>query len=867
MFAQNSFTVSIPNVVSIDEQFNVTFTVDGSGKPSDFNWDVSDDFQLVWGPQTGHSTSVQIINGKTTKSSQYTYTYILMPKSAGVFTLPKATVKIKGERYESNEPKIEVVGGGKASSGNSNNGSEGSTSRGNSSQISDDDIFLKFSIDRKRVVVGEPVIASIKLYQRVNIAGFEDAKFPSFNGFWSQEIEAPTNIDFQRESYNDQIYNTALLRKYILIPQKSGTLTIDPAELVCLVNVRVNGSNMGSIFDGFFDDYRTLRKRVVSPSFKVEVSPLPAGAPASFGGGVGKFNISAKVSRDSLKTHEAASLKITISGKGNVSLLEAPKVSFPPDFEVYDIKTTDNLDKNSGGTRGSKTYEYPFIPRSHGDFQMDPVQYSYYDVASHKYVTLTTDPIDIHVAKGAETESTEPSVMVSSGINRKGVSNLNEDIRFINVKKSGLSSKGSFFVFSGLYWGLIAFIVVAAAIVWFILRQLARRRGDVVGAKTRRATKMAMRRLKSAKSFLVQNLYGAFYEALHKAMIGYVSDKLNMSMLDLSKDNVSEALLTHGVDEETIGKYIAILDACEFARYSPDSGHEAMQAHYDEAVNVISIMDSNIKTTSSKGSGSKGSGAALLIAAILMIMPAVAGQSDVMAQDNAYADSLWNHAAQAYSEGKWQDAVKTYTDISNLGLESASLYCNIGSAYFKDRNYPYAILYFEKALKLDPSYSDARFNLEVAQQYVQDRIDVVPEFILKKWARDFCYALDSDSWAILSIIFFVIFAAMLLLFLLGRGRAARQSGFFVGIIVLLMAVTSVTFSSWQKNDYMTMDTAIVTRAVVNVKSSPSTEASTDLFVLHEGTKVKIIDNVGQWTNIELSDGRQGWIRESDMAII
>ena len=868
--AQTSFTVSVPNVVSQDEQFNVTFTLDGSGKPSDFSWEVSDDFQLVWGPQTGRSTSIQVINGKTTKSSQYTYTYILLPKETGKFTLPAATVKVKGELLTSNTPIVEVVGNGASSSqssgnnstgnsgNNSSNSSSSSSSTSSSTGISDNDIFLKLTLDRNKVVVGEPVTATLKLYQRANIAGFEDAHFPSFNGFWSQEIAAPTNIEFHRESYNDMIYNVALLRKYILIPQKSGVLTIDPAELVCLVNVRVSNGSMNSIFDGFFDDYRTLRKRVTSPSCKVTVTPLPAGAPSSFGGGVGQFKISANVSRDSLKAHEAASLKITISGQGNVSLLEAPKLSFPPDFEVYDIKTTEKIDKNSGGTRGSKTYEYPFIPRSHGEFTIEPILYTYYDVKAHKYQTLQTEPIEIRVAKGEESESAGNSLIVSSGIDRKGVSNLNSDIRYINIKSPSLMSKGTFFVFSPLFWSLFALMIVLTVVLWLTLRKLAARRRDVVGARTRRAGKKATKRLKAAHDYLTKDVYGGFYEELHKAMIGFVTDKLNLNMTDLNTDNVAEILKNSGVHEDVVTRYMALIEACEFARYSPSTGHDAMQAHFDEAADVISIMDSSIRKVSNKKSSSL-----IAIIAISLMLPAVA---DAHAGE-AYVDSLWNHAAQAYSEGNWDEAANTYIAVSNLGLESASLYCNIGSAYFKAGDYPHAILYFERALKLDPSYSDARYNLEVASSYVRDRIDEVPEFILKKWTRSFCYCLSSDSWAIIAIVLFAAFAALLLLFLLGHSKAGRQTGFFLGIIMFVMSITSLSFAAWQRNDYMTSDTAIVTRAVVNVKSSPSSEASTDLFVLHEGTKVTILDTVGEWTDISISDGRQGWLRTTDLEVI
>ena len=851
-FAQSEIKVQTHNVVAADEQFNVTFIIDGESKPSDFTWNPGDDFQLLWGPQQGRSTSVQMINGKTTKSVQTTYSYVLRPLKAGKFTIARASAKVKGQDIFSEPVSIEVV-----ASGSANRQTDGSSQGGQQAQrqsqngmIQDDDIFLTLELSRSNVVVGEPITATLKLYQKVNIAGFESAEFPTFNGFWSQEIEAPTNIEFVRETYDGQIYNSALLRKFILIPQQQGQIKIDPAELVCLVNVRVSTGG-ASIFDGFFDDYRTVRKKVASKPLTVNVSPLPAGAPASFAGGVGEFRISAELSKDTIRTHEAASLLVTVTGRGNVSLLEAPKVNFPPDMEVYDTKISDKIDK--GGTAGSKYYEFPFIPRSHGDFVIEPIRYSYYDVNQKKYVTLETPPIPISVERGNETDA---GGIVVAGNVQKDVRNLGSDIRFISTKDPGLSSKGVFFVGSVLFWIILAVLAAAAAICWAGLRHLAARRADVVGTKNRKATKMALKRLQLAGTFLKQNLYTAFYEELHKALLGFISDKLNMPVSELSRDRIAESLKEGNVNSGLAETFIGILDACEFARYAPDAGHEAMEAHYQSAVEVISSIDSEMKSRKSSGKGA--------MLAVIMLM-AVA--PTVSAQQKEYVDSLWNAANQAYAEGRWNDALSDYELISGMGLESAALYCKPGDACFKAGNVPGAILYYERALKLDPSYSDARYNLELLNMGIQDRIDPVPEFVLKAWSREVCYIMDSDAWAVCFIVFMALALALVLLFILSPSVAGRRTGFFAGIVMILLAAFSLTFSIWQKKDYMRADDAIVMRPVTSVKSSPSSEASKDLFILHEGTKVKIIDEVGSWNNIELADGRQGWIPAGDIETI
>ena len=852
-FAQSAIQVQMHNVVAADEQFNVTFIIEGEDKPSDFTWTPGDDFQLLWGPQQGRSTSVQMINGKTTKSVQTTYSYVLRPVKPGKFTIARASARVKGKEIFSEPVAVEVVASGSSSSGSSGTQRSGSSQTERSSQggvVQDDDLFLTMELNRSNVVVGEPVTATIKLYQRVNVAGFESVEFPSFNGFWSQELEAPTNIEFTRETYDGQIYNAALLRKFILIPQQQGQVRIDPAELICLVNVRVS-SGGASIFDGFFDDYRTVRKKIASKPLTVNVAPLPAGAPASFAGGVGEFQISAKLSKDTLRTHEAASLLVTVTGKGNISLLEAPKISFPPDMEVYDTKVSEKVDR--GGLSGSRYYEYPFIPRSYGDFTIEPVRYSYYDVNRKQYVTLETPPIPVVVQRGNETEASVPTV---GGIVQKDVRNLGNDIRFINTKAPGLSSKGQFFVGSGMFWTILGLLLAVAAGCLAAFRHMAARRADVVGTKNRKATKMALKRLQLAETFLKQNLYTAFYEELHKALLGFISDKLNMPVSELSRDRIAESLKEENVDAALTETFIGILDACEFARYAPDAGNEAMEAHYKSALEVISSIDSNMKVRKTAPKG------AMTAVMILMLLPFAAS-----AQQKEYVDSLWNSANQAYSEGRWADAVAGYEMISGMGLESASLYCNTGDAYFKDGNVPKAILYYERALKLDPSYSDARYNLELLNSGIQDRISPVPEFVLKAWSRDICYLMDSDAWAVCFVILLAAVLAMILLFILSSSVAGRRTGFFAGIALMILAAFALTFSIWQKKDYVRADDAIVMRPVTSVKSSPSSEASTDLFILHEGTKVKIIDEVGSWNNIELADGRQGWIRSGDIETI
>lgn len=856
LWAQSAIRVEVHNIVELSERFNVVFVVEGEHAPSDFEWSAGDDFSIVWGPQKGSSTSIQIVNGKTTRNSQTSYTYILQAKKTGTFTLPPASAKVRGNAIQSKAVSIQVVDNGSSrpfQGASADDTQQEGAANARQQRSEEPDIFMRLSLSRSSVVVGEPVTATLKIYHRTNLVGFENAKFPSFNGFWSQEVESPSNIEFQREQVDGKMYNAAVLRRWVIIPQKAGDQTLDPAEIVCLVNTQRRRST-GSIFDDFFEnDYVTTRQRVYTGAPTLHVSALPAGAPASFGGGVGNFTVQARLSKDSLKTHDAASLLVTISGKGNIALLEAPKLNFPPDFEVYDVRTTVNTDKS--GTSGSKTFEYPFIPRSPGDFTIAPVKYGFYDVSARRYQTASTDSLHLSVARGAGSASSVPDSGSSLVVDRKGVKNLGDDIRFIR-SRTDLGEGRDFLVYSPAWWGCIVLLLLLGLGFYLGFRKVAARRADVAGTRNRKATRMAMKRLSQAHDFLQKNLYTAFYEELHRSLLGFVGDKLSMDMAEQNKENIGEALREGGVSAETADGFTALLDACEFARYSPDAGHEAMAAHYDQAVALITTIDSSMKKTPSPKHA--------LTSSLLLLL---VGSFSLQAAPLSYPDSLWRSGVEAYTAGDYASALQDWEELRSAGLVSKELYYNLGNAYFKTEEIAPAILWYERALRLDPSDADIRYNLEFARSRTQDRIDEVPEIFFEAWGHKMCYLLPSDTWAVLSLVFLAATVALALLFLLGSTSGRRRLGFFAGIVTLLLAFLGWDFAQWQRTEARRQDTAIVMRAVSSVKSSPSADTAKDLFILHEGTRVKLLDSVSSYSNIELSDGRQGWILTKDIEVI
>lgn len=576
--AQNSFTVDAPAVVSTDEIFRVVFTATyESGKISDFTPPSFEGFEVLAGPVQSTSTNYQNINGQSSTTHTRSYTYTVRVVQEGKVTVPSASIKIGKDTYTTDPKTVEAVKGQVPDGGSSSAG-----------QRAGDDLRLRVSVSKTRVVVGEPVIVTLKLYvQSSAISGFEDVRFPTFDGFWSQEIDAPQNIQFVRENYDGQIYNAALLRRYMLLPQQTGTLTIEPSELVCLLQIQAEQTGPRSIFDDFFSSYQTIRKRVASEPVTINVSALPAGSPASFTGGVGSFRLSAGFDSDSVAAHEATSLKITISGTGNINLVDAPKVRLPADFESYDVRKTENITTGASGSTGTLTFEYPFIPRAPGTFDLEPVEFTYYDIDAGRYRTLSSGPLSLKVGEGTRTDA----AVIPSGVSKRSVESLGEDIRFISTT-TNLRKAGRMMVSSPAMIIIPTVILLAAAAVWVLLARSIVRRSDVAGTRNRKAMKVARARLKNASAFLRQGLYGAFYEELHKALHGYISDKLMLPVADLTRERIGEELRARGKDEAVIQELSDILDACEYARYAPASGSEAMEKHYQQAVKVISQIES-----------------------------------------------------------------------------------------------------------------------------------------------------------------------------------------------------------------------------------------------------------------------------------
>ncbi|MBR4805093.1 MAG: protein BatD [Bacteroidales bacterium] len=611
---QNTFKVEAPNIVGSGERFLVKFISDGD--VTNFVRPTITGADVIAGPSTSTSSYTSWVNGKRTDSYTVTYTYVLEADQQGQINITPATATIGGSTYSTRSITIDIVkgassqgSGSQSSQGGSQYGSQGGQQSGGnqngnqdpfSSMDEDDpgitygkaDLFLRLSFNKTKVVKGEPIIATLKLYTRSNIVGLEDVKMPVFNGFWSQEIEVPQNINFTREKVGNQIYSSALIRRYMIMPQQSGALTVDPCEMVCQVQVVTRKARSRSIFDDFFDNdtYDVVKKKLSTGKHVIHVSELPGGAPESFGGGVGKLSMTARLTKDSLKSNEAASLIVELSGSGNLNLIEAPKVELPQDFEKYDAKSTNNFSNTAEGAVGKKVYEYPFIPRADGTYTIPSIEYSYFDLNQRRYVTLHTEPIEVKVAKG----SANPNGATFIPASQKSVGNLGDDIRYIKTAMPSFKKAGRFTVLSWPFY-LIAALLIAG---FFGIKKLTSSRialaKDVMRTRNRKANKVARTRLKKAQNYLSQNKVQEFYEELHKALLGYTSDKLSIQRSELQRDVIEETLLGRNVPTEQVASLISLLDDCEMVRYSPEGAAGAMDAQYKKAVGLISDLENKL---------------------------------------------------------------------------------------------------------------------------------------------------------------------------------------------------------------------------------------------------------------------------------
>lgn len=582
-----SFTASAPDAVAVGDQFRLSYTIT-TKKVRDFQAPSMKGFDVLMGPSRSEQSSVQSINGKTTSTSRITFTYILMANAEGEYTIPGASITADGNQMISNSVNIKVLPRDNAAS---SQGGGNVSANGRGKAIANNDLFITATVNKTNVYEQEAFLLTYKIYTAVDLRMFENVKLPDFKGFHSQEVELPNNRRWGLEHYKGRNYQTTIYCQFVLFPQQSGKLTIEPARFDASIAQMLE---VDDPFEAFFNggnNYVEIKKTLMTPRLEINVKPLPTGKPADFSGGVGEFELSSSVSTTQVKTNDAVTLKIVISGTGNLKLLSDPTIEFPADFEVYDPKVDNKSRLTNEGLSGSKVIEYLVIPRTAGIYKIPSVKFSYFDIKSRSYKTLSTEEYTINVDKG---EGNAQQV-ISNFTNKEDLKVLNEDIRFIKQGDVELTKKGEFFYGTTSYW-MFYIIPAFIFIVFFVIyRKRIAANSNIAHMRTKKANKVAVKRLKLAGKLLSENKKNEFYDEVLKALWGYISDKLNIPLSRLSKDNVEEELQNYGVKEELIQEFIAALNNCEFARFAPGNDNQAMDKVYTASLEVISKMENSIK--------------------------------------------------------------------------------------------------------------------------------------------------------------------------------------------------------------------------------------------------------------------------------
>ena len=586
-----SFVASAPDVVVVGDQFRLSYTVT-TQKVKDFRAPSIKGFDVLMGPSRSEQSSTQIVNGSVSSTSSITFTYILMANTAGEFTVPGASIVADGNQMISNSVKIKVLPQDQNhNSSRRNNDNSSSIQPSSNASVSNQDLFITATASKTNVYEQEAFVLTYKIYTRESNLQLNNAKLPDFKGFHSQEIEMTTNARWTPEHYKGRNYYTTVYRQFVLFPQQSGKLFIEPAQFQMTVNKPVQSADP---FDAFFsggNNVIEIKKPITTPKIAINVNPLPAGKPTNFLGGVGEFNISSSINSKELKTNDAITIKLVISGTGNLKLISNPEIKFPDDFEVYDPKVDNQVRLTKEGLTGNKVIEYLAIPRHAGTYKIPGVSFSYFDIRSKSYKTLNTEDYVINVEKGAG----NADQVIANFTNKEDLKVLGEDIRYIKQNEVTFQPKGSFFYGSMSYW-LFYIIPALAFILFFIIyRKQAAENANVAKMRTKKANKVAIKRMKLAGKLLSENKKDAFYDEVLKALWGYISDKLNIPVSRLSKDNIEEKLRNHGVSEELIKEFLNALNDCEFARFAPGDENQAMDKVYSSSIEVISKMENSIK--------------------------------------------------------------------------------------------------------------------------------------------------------------------------------------------------------------------------------------------------------------------------------
>lgn len=577
-----SLSVEAPSVVAVGEQFRISWIANTRG--GEFIAPGFGDFHLLSGPQTSFSQSTQIVNGKMTSTISNTYSYYLQATKEGKFTVAPAKLMIDNTEYSSEPVVIEVVKDGQVTGrqGAGDAGGEQNTEQ----DVSASDLFVRVLLNKDEIFMGEHVLASLKIYSRVDLSGIQEVRYPDFQSFLKEDIETPPLRTLERENVRGSIYGTGVLQRFLLYPQKTGTITIDPAELTVLLQQKSRSND--PFFGDFFSSFSTVPRMIATMPVEIKVKPLPDGAPDGFKGAVGDFIMGSSLSADTVHVNDALTLRITLKGSGNLKLAAAPDVELPPDIEVYEPETSSDLNVSASGTSGTRTFEYVLIPRYHGSFKIPSLKYVFFDPSSGRYKTLTGGDHSFVVLKGDEEQG---SSQVYGGVSGKNVRFLGRDIRYIDTSKPNLNSLNNILIADNAFLYIFPGLALLFIIMVIIRREQIKRNSDIARVRNRKAAGIAAKRLKKAATCLNESDTEGFYNELLKALWGYLADKFNIPVSELSIDTVNSIMIKNKYSAGISDELQDIIAKCEYSRYSPDTDIATADEIYRKAEEIIKSIE------------------------------------------------------------------------------------------------------------------------------------------------------------------------------------------------------------------------------------------------------------------------------------
>ena len=831
-------SVSAPSHVAAGENFRVAYTINTSDVEEFRMGGVQDGLEVIAGPYTSSQSSYQMINGHTSSSSSVTITYTLYAAKNGSFTIGASHAVVGGKRLSSRPVKIQVSGHAQRTNGAPNMHGQNSYDqphmRSAGSAISGSDLFIKVSASKKRVHEQEPILLTYKVYTQVDLTQLE-GKMPDLKGFHTQEVPLPQQKTFHTETVNGRPYKCVTWSQYVMYPQMTGRLEIPSITFKgIVVQQNRNVDPMEAFFNGG-SGYVEVKKDIKAPGITLQVDPLPQ-RPANFSGGVGKFNISASLDKKEVKAGEPITLRVVVGGIGNLKLLKQPVVNFPKDFDKYDAKVTDKTRLTANGVEGNMVYDFLAVPRNQGSYTIPSVELTYYDTSKNAYKTIKTQPFKVEVEKGDGT-SAESEDFASQ----------DKDIHTIKLGKAEQHKADEMFFGSFGYWISLLMPLIAFVVLLIVFRRRAIENADIVKKRSNRAGKIATKRLRLANKLMLQGKQGEFYDEVMRALWGYMSYKLNMPAEKLNRDNIRETLGRHFVDDATIEKFTTALDECEFERYAPGDAAGNMNRTFESAMTAIMDIENAINEARKN---QKKHPAGYSFVWLLLAMICLGGTS-------ARAVTK-NNADTEYQKGNYQQAIRDYEEILKNG-ESAEIYFNLGNAYYRTDNITKAVLNYERARLLSPGDDDINFNLQFARSKTIDKITPESEMFFVTWYKSLVNFTSVDNWAKTGILCIVMALLLVLLYLFGPQLMLRKIGFFGGLAFFVIFLLSNLFAFQQKQALDNRTGAIIISPSVNIKKTPA-KNSADQFVLHEGTRVDIIDKgMTDWRCIRVGDGREGWI--------